>query len=128
MLKWEISHNRVNIFSKLPQTFDTLYTLQVQLTDKLLLTVNFVFLNIFLLSVCLSYLQKSFHIPDHLSSHRAVLHVVVDPASASMAGGGLCRLLVDNDLKMVTKDTIYKQFIMCYYRLIQFCLEHLNKS
>lgn len=67
-------------------------------------------------SFSISYLQKSLHVPDLFSKHRAVLHVIVDPAS--MASGRLCRLLVDNDLR--TKYTIYKQFIIISnYRIVQ---------
>lgn len=51
-------------------------------------------------SFSISYLQKSLHVPDPFSNHRAVLHVIVDPAS--MASGRLCRLLVDDDLRTNT--------------------------
>lgn len=64
---------------------------------------------IFLL-VSLSYLEKFLHVPDHFPLHRAVLHVVVDPACASVATGSLCGLLVDDDLRMVTEHTINEQF------------------
>lgn len=50
------------------------------------------------------YLQKFLHIPDFSSSHRAVLHVIVNPAS--FARWRLCRLLVDDDLR--TKHSIFK--------------------
>lgn len=45
-----------------------------------------------------SYLQKSLNVPDFLSILRAVLHVVVDPAT--MVSGRLCWLLVDDNLRI----------------------------
>lgn len=41
----------------------------------------------------------------------------MDPARASVARRRLCRLLVDDDLR--TKYSIYEQFSMCNYRIIQ---------
>ncbi len=49
------------------------------------------------LSVPLSYLQQSLHVPDLLSSLWAVLHVIVDPAGARMLRHR-CRPRVDDDL------------------------------
>lgn len=67
------------------------------------------FMHIFL-SVSLSHLQKLLHVPDVLVFHRAVLHVIVDPASVSRVSGRLCGLLVDDDLRMV--KTPFKERFM----------------
>lgn len=59
-----------------------------------------------------SYLQKFLHIPDLSSLLRTVLHVIVDPGAAYMFRGRLCRLLVDDDLRMAMKSFISSHVII----------------
>lgn len=61
----------------------------------------------------LSHLQEFLDVPDLLSFNRTVLHVVVDPATGSRAGGRLRRLFINDNLMRTTENNTSKGSCCC---------------